>query len=25
MLEEHYAPHDQRLARLLGSPLQWSY
>jgi hypothetical protein len=25
MLEEHYAPHDQRLARLLGAPLQWSY
>ncbi len=25
MLEEHYAPHDQRLARLLGSPLQWGY
>ena len=25
MLEEHYAPHDQRLARLLASPLQWSY
>jgi hypothetical protein len=25
MLEEHYAPHDQRLTRLLGSPLQWSY
>jgi hypothetical protein len=24
-LEEHYAPHDQRLARMLGSPLHWSY
>jgi hypothetical protein len=24
-LEEHYAPHDERLARLLGTPLLWSH
>jgi hypothetical protein len=24
LLEEHYAPHDERLARLLGRPLHWS-
>jgi hypothetical protein len=23
MLEEHYAPHDERLAKLLGRPLRW--
>ena len=23
MLEEYYAPHDERLARLLGRPLRW--
>jgi Sulfotransferase domain len=25
MLEEHYAPHDERLAKLLGRPLHWSH
>lgn len=24
MLAEHYAPHDERLSRLLGRPLSWS-
>lgn len=23
MLEEYYAPHDERLAKLLGTPLRW--
>jgi hypothetical protein len=24
MLEEHYRPHDERLARLLGRPPMWA-